>query len=174
MDLKAHAIHSITKARAMTNSILENFTSQEQWLTTTHPKANHALWVAGHLGLADNHFASKFRPETENTPDGWKELFWFGSEISSDHSVYPNFEQVTNYMKERRENLLKVIDELSEEELNAPAPGANEQGPLAGAPNIGHLLLFAAYHEGIHCGQLTVCHRAIGYDPMYKPQPAAN
>ncbi len=172
MDFKAHALNGLNAARRMTESVLEQFKNDDDFFFQTHPKANHAMWVAGHLALADNMFASKFRPETENKPEGWDELFWFGSELK-DRSVYPAPAEVLAYMRERRENLLNVFEQVTEEELSQPAPGPDERSPIAGAPNIGQLFLFAAYHEGIHCGQLTVCHRGLGNDPMYTPTQTA-
>lgn len=172
MNFKAHALNSLNTARRMTETVLEQFKNDDDFFYQTHPNANHALWVIGHLALADNMFASKFRPETENKPDGWDDLFWFGSQIK-DKAEYPSPREVLVYMKERRENLLNVIEQLSDEELAAAAPSPEERSPIAGAPNIGQLFLFAAYHEGIHFGQLTVCHRGLGNQPVYQPQPAA-
>ena len=62
MELKAHAFSSLNLARQLTTSLLEDFHTREDWLHQTHPGTNHAIWIAGHLGLADNLFASKFRP----------------------------------------------------------------------------------------------------------------
>ena len=69
------------------------------------------------------------------------------------------------YFRDRRAALLKVVDDLSDEELSAPAPEKNS--PIAGAPCIGHILLFAAYHEGVHSGQLTIARRGLGHDPLF-------
>jgi uncharacterized damage-inducible protein DinB len=55
---------------------------------------------------------------------------------------------------------------VSDDELAGPAPEAGARSPIAGAPNIGHLFLFAASHEAMHAGQLTVAHRALGHPPI--------
>ena len=135
------------------------------------PKANHALWVIGHLGLADNLFASRLLGEDPVKPEGWDELFWFGSEIHSDASKYPPVEDVLDYFHERRSNLLKVIDEVDDAVLLGPAPS---EGMFSDAPNFGHMLFFVSFHEGIHTGQVTVAHRSLGNEPMMKPQPSSN
>jgi hypothetical protein len=31
---------------------------------------------------------------------------------------------------------------------------------------LGHAFIFIAYHEGMHSGQLTVTHRALGHAPI--------
>ena len=140
MDFKQHAKSSLTKARQFTESLLEYFKTDDDWFFQATANANHAMWIVGHLALADNAFASKFRPENERKPSAdWEGLFWFGSEVSSDRSVYPSKEDVLEYFRERRENLMRVLDEISDEELSAAAPGPDERSAIAGAPNVGHL-----------------------------------
>lgn len=169
MSLKAHARHSLGLSRRIMEGIIDSLKSDDDWFYQPHDKANHALWIIGHLGLADNMFASRFRENRANEPAGYKDLFWFGSEPSADRSRYPPVEEVLAYFRERRETLLKVLDELTEEELSAAAPGADEGGPMAGAPSMGHAFHFVAYHEGVHNGQLTVCHRGLGNPPLFRP-----
>ncbi|MGI9519395.1 MAG: DinB family protein [Pirellulaceae bacterium] len=169
MSVKAHAQHGLNMSRQMLENILAQFDGDD-WYFQPEPKANHALWVVGHLALADNAFASKFREDTANKPDGYEELFWFGTEPTSDPSTYPPVDEVVAYFRERRENLLNVLDQLSDEELTAEAPAADEGGPVAGAPDVGQLFHFASWHEGIHTGQVTVCHRGLGHPPLYRPE----
>ena len=172
MNLQAHALHGLTISRQISEGILASFQNDDDWYYQAHPKANHALWIIGHLGLADNHFASMFREDENNKPAGYEELFWFGTEPGSDRSKYPPADEVLAYFRERREHLLKVLGEVSDEELMAPAPAENEKGPLAGAPSMGHAFQFAAFHEGIHTGQLSVCHRGLGHPPLFQPENA--
>ncbi len=172
MDLKAHAYSSLNLARRQTLKMLEDFHSRSDWLFQTHPQANHALWITGHLGLADNAFASKFRPAVENHPDNWKELFWFGSVVTSDSARYPPSDEVFDYFNQRRTVLIQVLHDLSPQELMEPAPPAGSQSPIAGAPNIGQAFFFIAYHEGLHSGQLSIARRGLGNPPMYQPAQA--
>ena len=169
MDLKAHAKYALESSRRLIEGALADFKTREDWLHQSHPKANHAMWIVAHLGLADNMFASRFRPDVASKPDGWDDLFWFGSQLQEDASLYPPEAEVLAYFRDRREVLLKVLDELTEDELAGPAPGPDERSPLAGAPCIGHAFIFIAYHEGIHTGQLTVAHRGLGRPPMFGP-----
>jgi uncharacterized damage-inducible protein DinB len=166
MELRDHARQALQFARRMSSGLLASFKTPEHWVFQIHPKANHALWIAAHIGLADNSIIGKFRPALAKKPDGWNELFWFGSQPKPDASLYPVAEEVLAYYHERRETLLRVLDELSEEELRAPAPAAGERSPIAGAPSIGQLFIFASQHETMHSGQLTVAHRALGHAPL--------
>ncbi len=170
MSLRASAKHGLTLSRRIMDGIIESLQTDDDWLYQPHDKANHALWVIGHLALADDMFATLFRPDSGREPAGYKELFWFGSEPSSDRSKYPPIDEVLSYFRERRENLLNVLDNLSDEEFEAAGPPEDSGGPMAGAPTMGHAFYFANYHEGVHTGQLTVCHRGLGNPPLFKPE----
>ena len=170
MDLKAHAFSSLNLARRITNSFLEDFRTKSEWLAQSHPGTNHALWITGHLALADNMFASKFRPEVCHKPDDWEKLFWFGSTVTGEFVRYPEPDAVKQYFDERREVLLSVLRDLSQKELSQPAPPAEVRSPIAGAPNIGQAFFFIAYHEGMHSGQLSVIRRGLGHVPLFQPQ----
>jgi len=165
-DFKAHARHALLRTRSFTNEMLKSFETRSQWLLQPHRQANHALWIVGHLALADNMFASRFAPDTASKPDGWDEIFWKGSQIQSSSSYYPPTQDVQNYFNERRENLLQVLGNVTDTQLAAPAPGPDERSPIAGAPNMGQLLLFASQHEYLHNGQLSVARRALGRQPL--------
>ena len=169
MDLKAHARYELENARRMTEGMLLSFESADDWFYQAHPKANHALWIVAHLALADNAFLSRFRPESGHKPEGWDDLFWFGSSLH-DRSAYPSANDVLAYFRDRRRTLLEVFEQLTDEELAAPAPAPEERSPIAGAPCMGHLFIFAARHEGIHSGQLSVAHRGLGHDPLFQPE----
>ena len=173
MNLRAHAMKSIETSRQAVEMVLAEFKTADDWFCQPAPNTNHALWIVAHLGLADNYFASKFRPEVDQKPEGWDELFWFGSTISDDRSVYPSPEEVLAYFHDRRSQLISVLNEMSDEELLAE-PEPNEGRVLSGAPSVGQLFFFASFHEGIHMGQLSCCHRALGLEPVMKPEEAAS
>lgn len=174
MNIKAHARSSLNLARRLTSSMLSDFNTLNDWVFQVHPQANHALWILGHLGMADNAFITKFRPKLGNEPEGWKALFWFGSQPVSDIKKYPPVDEVLEYFETRRQTLLEVLADLSMEELSAPAPPADAQSPIAGAPNIGQVFFFIAYHEGMHSGQLSIARRGLGFDPLYQPAKASS
>jgi uncharacterized damage-inducible protein DinB len=167
MDFKAHATHLLGLSRRITEGVIAALKSEDDWFFQAHPTANFPLWIVGHLALADNMFVSRFRPQLATKPEGWDELFWFGSQHKSERSTYPPPEVVVAYFRERRQTLLKVLADVTEDELNGPAPPAGQRSPIAGAPCIGHLFLFAAAHESLHGGQLTIAHRGLGHPPLF-------
>ncbi len=166
--VRNHALYALKFSRRLSEGLLACFKSRQEWLFQVHPKANHPLWIAGHLGLADNGIISRFRPESARKPDGWDSMFWFGSQVSPDSSLYPSESDVMEYFRERRARLLALLGELSDAEIAAPAPPEGERSPIAGAPNMGQIFIFAATHEGMHAGQLTVAHRALGHPPLFR------
>jgi len=170
MAIKDNILFSLAQSRRMLGGMMESMKSREDWLYQTHPKANHPLWVVAHLGMADNMFLAKLDPEAGVPKEGWDELFWFGSDIHGDSEKYPDTEEVVAYCHERREKLLAKIETLSDEFLNSPSP---DEGMFSEAPNMAQLLLFVAYHEGVHSGQFSIAHRGLGHEPMYKPNPEA-
>ena len=167
MSLKQNITYALTSSRKMLDGLVESMGSREDWMHQVHPKANHPLWVVGHLGLADNMFLKKLDPAAGDDKN-WDEEFWFGSEIHGDSDKYPATDEVLAYCRERRAKLLETIDGLSDEFLLSPTP---DEGMFADAPNMAQMLLFISYHEGIHCGQFTIAHRSLGNEPMFKPNP---
>lgn len=170
MSIKANVVYSLNQARKMTESLIERLESPSDWLAQPCDKANHPLWVIGHLALADNMFAASMSGGEKSFPKGWSELFWFGSEVHSEASKYPPAEEVLKYFREQRERLLEVLDGLSDEFLAGPTP---DDGMFEDAPNMAQMLIFASFHEGIHFGQFTVAHRSLGHSPLFQPEAAS-
>lgn len=155
------------KARHVTEGMIKALHSPESWVHQVHPKANHPLWIVGHLGLADNFFLQAAAPGRTRLPEGWNEIFWFGTTPVADLAEYPSPDEVVAYFRERRETLLNVLDFMTEEELLAPMP---EGFPFSAAPCIAQLFSHAAFHEGLHSGQFSVAHRALGHPPLFQPR----
>ena len=168
MSVKENIIYSLKQSRRMLDGLIDSMKSDSDWTYQACPKANHPLWVVGHLGLADNMFLSKLDESAGNKPEGWDELFWFGSEIHADAAKYPSPKETVAYCQERREKLLAKIETLPEDFFSSPTP---DEGMFADAPNMASMLMFIPYHEGVHSGQFTIAHRGLGNEPMFKPQP---
>ena len=169
MSIKQNIVYSLNQSRKMLDGLIDTMSSREDWLHQVHPKANHPLWVVGHLGLADNMFVKRLDADAGDDKD-WDEVFWFGSEIYSDSEKYPETDEVLSYCHERRAKLMAAVDAATDDFLLSPTP---DEGMFADAPNMAQMLLFIAYHEGIHTGQFTIAHRALGNEPMFKPNPQA-
>lgn len=75
MDFKPHARFAIERVREYTQQLLAAFVEPQHWVYRPTPEANHALWIMGHLALADNRFATRFREETDLNPNGFETIF---------------------------------------------------------------------------------------------------
>ncbi len=154
---------SLTQAREMTEGIFASLNSPEDWTHQVHPKANHPLWIAGHLGHADNFFLSLIAPEKAVEKEGWGEKFGMGSQPTSDPDAYPPAAEVLDYLRERRETLLEVLAGLSAEDLTKSTP----EGTPEFLSDVEQVFEVAIWHEGVHSGQLTVAHRSLGNAPLF-------
>ena len=146
-------------ARDYSEGLLADFKSAEEWTHQVHDKANHALWFAGHIGTVDNFAISMVDPEKADERAGYQKAFGMGSKPTSNTEDYPPAAEVVAYMRERRKVLLSSLDKLSDEDLDKPTP--------EGAPDflktLGEVFELVVWHEGMHGGQVSVAHRALGY-----------
>ena len=56
VELKERLKRGLEHSRWFTDRLLSEITLPEDWVRRPIPSANHALWIAGHLGLATNSF----------------------------------------------------------------------------------------------------------------------
>ena len=168
MSLKANVIYSLNFSRKFLNGLIADLQTPDDWFHQPCPGGNHPLWIVGHLGTADARFAAVIDGQPAQVPEGWDELFWFGSEVSSDRSLYPPVEEVAEFGRMRREYLMTVIGQTDDDWFASPPPA---EGRFSDAPNMAQMLIFASFHEGMHAGQLTVARRSLGHPPMLQPPP---
>lgn len=170
MNIRDNIRFQLNHAREMTMAVLNSLGSRDEWLFQPHPNANNPIWVATHLAMADNFMLSFLRPqEVRPLDEKWNPRYWFGSSPSSIDGENISTEEALAYMQDRRDALLAALEDMSDDELAERPP---EDSPFGRFPNKLHIFLFNAQHEGIHFGQLTVAHRALGHPPLKQPQPA--
>jgi uncharacterized damage-inducible protein DinB len=162
MSLKERLKRQLTSARALSERLLADFKTPEDWTRQLHPGCNHALWFAGHMANTDNFLISMIAPERarENKEFGLK--FGMGSQPSPNPADYPPPEEVLATMRERRQSLLSLLDGLSDDDLS--------QKTADGAPeflsDFASVFELAIWHEGLHSGQLSLTRRALGHAPV--------
>ena len=162
MALKERLRAQLVRCRKFSEGLLSSFKTPEQWVHQVHPKSNHALWFAGHIASVDNFMISIMDPDKVRSQKGYQRAFGMGSQPSGNIADYPPPEEVLEYMRERREALLSILDSLSDEELNL----STLQGAPDFLPDFTTVFETAAWHEGLHAGQVTVAHRSLGNEPL--------
>ena len=169
MSLKQRLKQQLTSARGISERILNDFHTPDEWLHQIHPGTNHALWFAGHMGQTDNFFITLLDPTQAAPRAGWGEMFGMGSQPTGNPDDYPPVAEVLDYMRDRRQTLLAVLERLSEDELETPTP----QGSPEFLADYGMVFQAASWHEGMHTGQLTTVRRSLGHKPIMNPQPVS-
>jgi hypothetical protein len=162
MSLQDRLRRQLVKTRELSETLLADFHTRQEWMHQVHPGCNHALWFVGHMANSDNFFLSLVAPEKSVKLDGFAPRFGMGSHPTGEPDDYPPPEDVLGTMRERRRTLLNVLNDLSDDDLSRPTP--------AGSPDF--LTDFAAvfemanWHEAMHAGQLSVTRRALGHKPL--------
>lgn len=167
MDLKSRVERQLKKVREVTETFLTAFQSPDQWTLQVHDKANHPLWVAGHLGTVDNFLISLLVPDKAAMREGYPEKFGMGSRPTSNSADYPAPDEVLRFMRERRETLLEVFAALDDEDLAKPAP----EGAPDIMPDVGSMFELAVWHEALHAGQVSIARRSLGFEPLADVPP---
>jgi uncharacterized damage-inducible protein DinB len=169
MDYKPRLKAQLEIVRQTLESLLASFRTPQDWTYQVHPQANHALWVAGHLSVADHMIVSRLAPEmAASLPSGYKEKFAPGSKPSPDPNDYPPPDSVLALMREKRAEFLAFLDSLSESDLAKPAP----KGGPGFIKDIAGFFEFVVFHESTHMGQVTVARRALGHPPLFGGAPS--
>jgi DinB superfamily len=130
---------------------------------TTFPTPNggcHPLWVLGHLTLVEGMIPSALFAE-ENPVAEWQQYFGENSEAVADARAYPPFAQVRQKYLELRERNLKILESLTEADLDKPAK-APPKGREREFATYGLSFLVLALHQAMHRGNLTDARRAAG------------
>lgn len=162
MSVKERLRRQLVTARKASEGMLAAFTEPEQWLFQVHPTANHALWFAGHMGVADNFFLSIVAPQHVRADETLAKAYGKGSRPSADPADNPPVRRVLDYMRDRRQALLASLEEMSEADLAKDSP--------VGRPDfftdLASVFELAVWHEGLHSGQLSIARRALGNAPL--------
>jgi hypothetical protein len=128
---------------------------RESSLKQLAPQANPILWIAGHLASTRFGIATMLGCER---PMPWPKVFHRGAALADPGSL-PELALVRQGWREISQVLVPRLAEVTDEELDAPAPRAFpiEDKSIRGA------LLFLTYHEGYHIGQIAYIRKCLGF-----------
>jgi hypothetical protein len=161
-------------SRNFSELLLADFKTPEQWTHQACPGSNHALWFVGHSANSDNAFLGMLAPDKKVEGPPFVAKFRAGTQPTNNPKDYPPAEEVLAYWRERRNTLLSIVEKLTDADLEKPLPAGS---PLAARlPDVGGLVAFIGFHEGMHAGQVTTARRSLGFKPVVAvppPKPAS-
>ena len=162
MELKERLRRSLSYSRKFTAKILSELETPADWLRRPLPGTNHAMWIAGHLALADNFFAGLIDLDKQITMENYSPLFGKGTAPLDDVDSYPPINEVLAKMEDRRSAILNLLEACKEDDFRRSTP---DQAPPF-MFDVGAVFQMAAWHESLHTGQLTIIHRSLGKTPL--------
>jgi hypothetical protein len=162
-EKKMHTKEAIKFALTVSNGAVLRVIDEMSGAATTFPTPNggrHPLWVLGHLTLVEGSIPAVLFGD--NNPAGeWQQYFGEGSESVADAGAYPPFAEVREKYFQLREQNLKLLESLSEADLDKPtkAPPKGREREFA---TYGQSFLVLALHQTMHRGNVTDARRAAG------------
>ncbi len=128
---------------------------------TTFPTANgrcHPLWVLGHLTFIEGAIRELLLGEV-NLVERWQQYFSNGTEPVADADKYPPLSEIREKYLELRERNLKLLESLSEEELDRPTR-TQPKGLESEFATYGKSFMTLALHQISHRSHLTDARRS--------------
>jgi uncharacterized damage-inducible protein DinB len=158
-----HTKEAIKYALTFSNRAVLSAIDKMSDAATTFPTPHggcHPLWVLGHLTVVEGMIPGVLFGEKHPVAE-WQKLFGPGSEPVGNASAYPSFAEVRAKYLELREQNLKLLDSLSEADLDKPT-AAPIKGLEQEFDTFGRSFLTLAMHQTMHRGNVTDALRAAG------------
>jgi hypothetical protein len=152
---QSYQLYGITTA--MIERALRDF-SDEDAVRRGAGNSNCMLWLFGHLTVVRCALAGMLGVNKE-VP--WRALFGRGS-TGADFSQYPKLAEIQAVWQEITPQLFHLLEAAGEEQLAAPAP---RDFPIPDKSMRG-AILFLAYHESYHVGQMSSLRKCLGKDNL--------
>jgi len=158
-----HTKDAIKFALTVSNGAVLSVIDEMSDAPTTFPTTNggcHPLWVLGHLTVVEGSIPAILFGD-KNPAGEWEQYFGQNSEPVADAGAYPPFTKVREKYFQLREQNLKLLESLSEADLDKPtkAPPKGREQEFA---TYGQSFLVLALHQTMHRGNVTDSRRAAG------------
>jgi hypothetical protein len=163
MSIANHIKTALNLPTGVVKRYLEDLTD-EQLFVRPHEKANHIAWQLGHLITAEHNLNNMVCPDSmPPLPDGFAEKHDKETATSDDKSAFCTKDEYLKLMDEQRAGTLALLDKLTDEELEKPAP---EKIQMFGA-TVGAVIAGQSAHWMMHAGQWAVVRRQLGKVPIF-------
>lgn len=157
MEPKQQARAAMEFARMFTRGIIDE-TPPDKWLFQPTTGVNHVLWNVGHLGVSNRWVRGQIDSSAPPGDADWRKRFAAGSTPVSDGAAYPPTADICAYYEREWDALLALLDQMSDAELAAPV---SKDAAMLAKNKLG-LFYFAAWHEGMHAGEIAAIRKALG------------
>ncbi|MEL6106532.1 MAG: DinB family protein [Planctomycetota bacterium] len=159
MSLRKHLIASFQNPNDLIDQYLEDF-SDDEMMVRPMEDANHLAWQLGHLISLQNYILGQIRPDAmPPLPGGFGERYTKGTSQSDNPADFHTKSEYLSLIKQQRNATLRLVEELSEEELAADAPEAIRPWVNTVGVAIGFV---ACTHWLWHAGQWIVVRKSLG------------
>ena len=162
MSVASHVKTSLNLPTFVVQAYLQDL-ADDQLLIRPHRDANHIAWQLGHLIVSEHSLNNMVCPDSmPPLPDGFAEKHGRETASSDEQSDFCTKDEYLKLMEEQRAATLALLDQLSDEELEQPAPEKIQQfGATVGAVIGGQ-----AAHWMMHAGQWGILRRQLGKEAM--------
>jgi len=158
MNAKDAVRTSMSIADFMMESYLTDITPDEL-LVRPAPDANHLAWQIGHLISAERRLVEAAAPGSmPPLPDGFAERHTKDTAVSDNQADFLSKDEYLKLAKTVRAGTLKVLDSLSDADLDRPVSG--RVPPFV--KRAGDCFVTVGTHWIMHSGQWVVLRRKLG------------
>ena len=138
--------------------------SDEQLLMRPHDKTNHIAWQLGHLITWENQLNNMVCPDSmPSLPEGFADKHSKETATNDDPAAFYSKEEYLQAMETQRAGTLSLLERLSDDELEQPAP---EELQNIGA-TVGAVIAGQAAHWMMHAGQWVIVRRQLGKEAAF-------
>jgi hypothetical protein len=163
MDFKDAIRASLGMSDFLVNRYLEDITPQEM-LVRPAGDANHIAWQIGHLIQSERHLVEAAVPNSmPPLPAGFAERHTKDTAASDKPGDFLSKDEYLRIAKDVRAGTLKVLDSLSEADMDKPVTG--RVPPFV--KRAGDAFVLIGNHWSSHAGQWVVVRRKLGRPRMF-------
>jgi hypothetical protein len=163
MSIATQIKHELNLPAFVVQGYLGDLTD-EDLMRRPAPNANHIAWQLGHLIEAEHNLNNMVCPDSMPAlPEGFAEKHKKETATSDDASAFCTKDEYLKLMEEQRAGTLALLDRLSDDELEKPAPDDIQKfGATVGAVIAGQ-----SAHWMMHAGQWVIVRRQLGKEAMF-------
>jgi uncharacterized damage-inducible protein DinB len=163
MNARQAIRNTLDRSEFILKAYLEDL-SDAELLERPVPGANHIAWQLGHLIKSEHQMVeAAFPGSMPPLPEGFGERYTAQTAALDDPAAFASKAEYLRLRGEQRAATLAVLDRITDEDLDRPAPEAFRH--FLGT--VGDLLMMQGLHGLMHAGQWAVARRKLGRKPLF-------